>query len=77
MESELFIKIALAILSIIGAIITGVLIPYLRTKISANKLVEIQYWVNAAVTAAEQIFKYHMKNPKQSNLTSRWCIHSA
>lgn len=56
MESELFIKIALAILSIIGAIIAGVLIPYLRTKISANKLVEIQYWANAAVTAAEQIF---------------------
>lgn len=56
MESELFIKIALAILSIIGAIITGVLIPYLRTKISANKLAEIRYWVNTAVAAAEQIF---------------------
>ena len=56
MESELFVKIALAIISIVGAIITGVLIPYLRTKIAANKLAEIQYWVNAAVTAAEQIF---------------------
>ncbi len=56
MESELFVKIALAIISIIGATITGVFIPYLRTKISTNKREEIRYWINAAVTAAEQIF---------------------
>ena len=56
MDSEVFLKIALAIISIASAVITGVLIPYLRSKIDANKLEEIQYWVNVAVTAAEQIF---------------------
>lgn len=56
MENKVFVEVALAIISIIGALITGILIPYIRTKIAAGRLEEIQYWVNAAVTAAEQIF---------------------
>ena len=70
MDSEMFLKIALAIISIVGAVITGVLIPYLRSKITTNKLEEIQYWVNVAVTAAEQIFN----EPKMGDLKKKYVL---
>ena len=70
MDSEVFLKIALAIISIVGAVITGVLIPYLRSKITTNKLEEIQYWVNVAVTAAEQIFN----EPKMGDLKKKYVL---
>lgn len=56
MESEAFVKITLAVISLVGALITGLVMPYLKTKIDANRLIEIQYWVDVAVRGAEQIF---------------------
>lgn len=56
MNTELFLQIALAVISIIGAVITGLLIPYIKVKITAEKMNEIQRWVVVAVKAAEQLF---------------------
>lgn len=35
---------------------TAFLIPYLKTKVSAEKLDTIKFWVNIAVEAAEMIY---------------------
>lgn len=45
-----------AIIALFSAIITGFLIPYLKRKLSEQKLEELQKWVSVAVKAAEQLF---------------------
>ncbi|MBR5825447.1 MAG: holin [Clostridia bacterium] len=47
------IEIVVALLS---ALVTTFLIPYIKKKISAEKLAELQKWVGIAVEAAEQIY---------------------
>lgn len=42
--------------ALIGAIITAVIIPYIRRKTTAAQQAEIKGWVRVAVTAAEQIY---------------------
>lgn len=54
------IEIVVAILS---ALVTTFLIPYIKKKLSAEKLAELQKWVGIAVEAAEQI--YGSKTGKQ------------
>lgn len=55
MSDNLF-KIIIAFIPIIGAIITGFIIPYIKTKMSSAQLDEISKWVTKAVQAAEILF---------------------
>lgn len=45
-----------AAIILMSAIITSVVVPLLKKKLSAEKVSEIQMWVKIAVHAAEQIF---------------------
>jgi len=45
-----------AALTLIVAVISAFVIPWLKSKISAEKLAEVSEWVKIAVTAAEQIY---------------------
>ncbi len=49
--------IIVALIGLIGTIITAVLIPYIRSKTTKEKYDNIYTWVSIAVSAAEQIFK--------------------
>lgn len=55
MNEQVF-NIVLLIIPVIGAIITGILIPYVKTKISSTQMDEIVKWVTKAVQAAEVLF---------------------
>lgn len=55
MDEGLF-KILLAIISIIGTIITYYLVPYLKTKISIQDLEKYREWATLAVKCAEMLF---------------------
>lgn len=55
MQDNIF-KIIYLSIPIMGAIITGFIIPYLKTKITAEQMVEIARWVTKAVEAAEVLF---------------------
>ena len=55
MSDNLF-KVVMALIPVIGAIVTGFLIPYIKTKISAAQLDEISQWVTKTVQAAEVLF---------------------
>ena len=46
-----------AVLALVGAIITCVLVPYIKSKTTAEQQKEINAWVKIAVSAAEQIYK--------------------
>lgn len=52
-----YTAVILAIISVIGAILTKVLVPYLRSKIDEQKLSEIKFWVDIAVIAVEKAFE--------------------
>ena len=45
-----------AIITLISLIITGFLIPFLKKKLSNEKLDELKKWVRIAVSAAEQLY---------------------
>lgn len=46
-----------AFIALASAVITTFLVPYMRKKLSAEKLQELQSWVSVAVGAAEQLYK--------------------
>lgn len=48
-------NIASAIITLIVAVITTFLIPYLKAKVDAEKFAKIKNWVKVAVEAAEMI----------------------
>ena len=45
-----------AIITLISLIITGFLIPFLKKKLSNEKLEELKKWTGIAVKAAEQLY---------------------
>ncbi len=54
--SDVLFKVIISLIPVIGAIITGFIIPYIKTKISSEQLDEISKWVSKAVQAAEVLF---------------------
>lgn len=46
-----------AVIALIGALISAFVIPWLKRKISAEKLAEVSTWVEIAVEAAEQLYE--------------------
>lgn len=55
MNDQLF-EIVLMCVPILGAIVTGFLVPYIKAKISATRLAQIAEWTEKAVRAAEVLF---------------------
>ena len=45
-----------AVITIISAVLTGFFIPWIKTKISAEKSEKLKFWVGVAVKAAEQLY---------------------
>ena len=50
------LKIILACIPVVGAIITAYVIPYLKNKIGSENLNNIDYWIRKGVEAAEVLF---------------------
>lgn len=55
MSDNLF-KIVMLLIPVFCAIITGFIIPYIKTKITTAQMDEIIKWVGKAVQAAEVLF---------------------
>lgn len=55
MDEKLF-QIILALIPILGAIITGFIIPLIQEKIGNEKLAKYKEWATLAVRSAEMIF---------------------
>lgn len=54
--NEGIVKIVLALITLLGTIITGVLVPYLRSRTTKEQRENIYFLVTLAVQAAEQIY---------------------
>lgn len=55
MDDRLF-QIVLAVIPVLGTILTVYIIPLIKEKIGNENLAKYEYWVNIAVKAAEMIF---------------------
>ena len=53
--SNLAYQIAMLLISLIGVILTGLVVPWLKLKIGNEKMKGIENWVTVAVGAAEQM----------------------
>lgn len=54
--NDLFITIISSVLTIIVAVITSVVIPYFRSKITAEQMAQLERYTEYAVRCAEQIY---------------------
>lgn len=55
MDEKLF-SLILAIIPVLGTIITVFIIPLIKEKIGAEKLAKYEYWADLAVKAAEMLW---------------------
>lgn len=55
MNDDIF-KIILGLISILGTILTGIVVPYVKEKIGNEKLAKYEEWATLAVRSAEMIF---------------------
>lgn len=61
-----------AVAALIGAIITCVLIPFIKSKTTAAQQAEINGWVKIAVSAAEQIYKGSGRGEEKKQYVLNW-----
>ena len=55
--NDVLLKIILGLISILGTVITCIVVPYIKEKLGNEKLAKYEYWASMAVSAAEMIFK--------------------
>lgn len=58
-----FTAVIQALIALLSAVITGLFIPLIKSKLSAEKSDALKFWVGVAVKAAEQL--YGSKTGKQ------------
>lgn len=70
MSNELFIKIIGAVITILCALITSFLVPWLKSKLNQTQLEKLDFYVNLAVRSANQIFSADQWESKKMYVTA-------
>jgi len=55
-ESNVIIEIGTILITLLGAILTSIVIPFIRSKTNVEQQKSIEFWTRFSVNAAEQIF---------------------
>ena len=61
-----------AVVAIVCAVVTCVLIPYIKSKTTAEQQAEINAWVKIAVSAAEQIYAGSGRGEEKKAYVVEW-----
>jgi len=61
-----------ALIALIAAVITAVVIPYIKSKTNAQQQAEITAWVKIAVSAAEQIYTGSGRGAEKKEYVLEW-----
>lgn len=61
-----------AAFTLIAAIVTAVVVPYIKSRTTATQRAEIAAWVKIAVTAAEQIYVGSGKGKEKKEYVQAW-----
>lgn len=70
MGNQAIVEIGTIFIALIGAIITYIVIPYIRSKTTVEQQKTVEFWVRVAVNAAEQIFS----NPKMGTTKKEYVL---
>ena len=54
--SDALFKVILALIPVLGTILTAVVVPYIKEKIGTENLAKYEYWAELAVKAAEMLW---------------------
>lgn len=65
-------QILCAVASLLAAIVTSVVVPYIRSKTTTDQQKQIAVWVKIAVSAAEQIYNGSGQGEKKFQYVSDW-----
>lgn len=60
------------VFALIAAVITAIVIPYIRSKTTAQQQTEINAWVRIAVSAAEQIYVGSGRGQEKKAYVIKW-----
>ena len=63
-----------AVLALAIVIITAIVIPYIRSKTTAEERDEILFWVKIAVAAAEQVFTGPGRGEEKKEYVLNWLM---
>lgn len=58
--------------ALLAAIITAIVIPYIKSKTTASQQAEVNAWVKIAVTAAEQIYTGSGRGEEKKAYVLNW-----
>lgn len=61
-----------AVFALLAAIITAIVIPYIKSKTTASQQAEINAWVKIAVTAAEQFYTGSGRGEEKKAYVLNW-----
>lgn len=61
-----------AVVAVVCAVVTCVLIPYIKSKTTAEQQAEINAWVKIAVSAAEQIYSGSGRGEEKKAYVVEW-----
>lgn len=61
-----------AVIALAGVVVSCVLIPYIKSKTTAEQQKEINAWVKIAVSAAEQIYKGSGRGEEKKAYVIQW-----
>ena len=61
-----------AVAALLAAIVTAVIVPYIKSKTTASQQAQINTWVQIAVSAAEQIYSGPGKGEVKKAYVLKW-----
>ena len=73
--NEILMRIILAIITLLGTITTGVLVPYLNKKYDNAKNKDIEFWGGLAVQAAEKRFNIPKSGEEKKQFVISYLIN--
>lgn len=65
-------QIILAALMLLGTLVTGVLVPWIRAKTTAAQQEQLKAWVKIAVAAAEQLYSGGGRGEEKKQYVVSW-----
>ena len=63
-----------AVLALLAAIVTGVLVPLIRSKTTLSQRQELMEWITIAVSAAEQIYQGSGRGQEKKAYVVKWLL---
>lgn len=61
-----------AVVALIGVVITCIVIPYVRSKTTAQQREELNAWIKIAVAAAEQLYQGSGRGEEKKQYVLEW-----